>query len=145
MSVPGTPHNKLFGLNTEDYRHNPASQAANDFVVGEAGTGNWVRKSLADTLALLGATAMNTTKLAITGTKAALSVYTITSSGFDYTKSGDDGVFPASAALFNYSEYIHIFFNGVYQEKGVNVVWQSITSFTLDTIVNNGDEVVILS
>jgi len=86
-----------------------------------------------------------TTGLAITGAKPAGSTYTVTSSGANYTKSGDDGDLLASEALFNTAESISIFLNGVYQDKGVHAVWASASSFTLDQAVDNGDEIIILS
>jgi len=49
-----TLHNNLAGLNQGAYRHIPASVAANDFAVGEAGTGNWEKKTLAESRTILG-------------------------------------------------------------------------------------------
>lgn len=46
-------HNDTANLNTDAYRHAPASAAASDFIVGEAATGNWVKKTLAETQAIL--------------------------------------------------------------------------------------------
>jgi hypothetical protein len=86
-----------------------------------------------------------TTSLAITGTKAAGSTYSVTSAGANYTKAGDDADLLASAALFNAAESISIFLNGVCQDKGTHAVWASATSFTLDVAVDNGDEILILT
>lgn len=90
-------------------------------------------------------TASKTSKLSITGSKAASSVYSVTSSGVSYTHSGDDGDLLSSASLFNNAENIKIFLNGTYQGKGDHAVWQSAASFTLDQAVDNGDEIIILS
>ena len=89
--------------------------------------------------------ATNTTKLAITAQIAAATNFSVTSSGADYTKSGDSGDLLASSALFQAAEYIEVMLNGVYLIKGSNATWQSQTSFQLDSIVDNGDEIIILS
>ena len=90
-------------------------------------------------------TAKRTTRLDITGEIAASTNFSTTSSGTSYTKSGDDGNLRGSAALFEAAEYIAILLNGVYQIKGVQATWQSQTSFQLNTIVDSGDEIIILS
>jgi len=47
-------HNQLGGLNFTNYRHLPAAVADNDFAVGQASDGNWIKKTLAETKAVLG-------------------------------------------------------------------------------------------
>lgn len=89
--------------------------------------------------------ATKTTKLAITGEIAAGTNFSVTSSGVNYTKSGDSGDLLASAALFEAAEYITVLLNGVYMIKGVQAVWQSQTAFRLNIIVDSGDEIIILS
>lgn len=89
--------------------------------------------------------ATRTTKLSVISSKAALSTYSVTSSGTGYTHSGDDGALLATAEIFNNAEHIKIFLNGAYQGKSDHVVWQSATSFTLDVAVDNGDEIIIIS
>lgn len=89
--------------------------------------------------------ATNTTKLAVTDTIAVSTTFSVTSSGVNYTKSGDSGDLLASAALFQAAEYIEVMLNGVYMIKGSNITWQSQTSLQLDVIVDNGDEIIILS
>jgi hypothetical protein len=85
------------------------------------------------------------TRLDITGSKPASSIYSVTSSGVDYTKSGDNGSLMDSEALFNAASNILIVVNGVYQTKGAAVTWLSPTSFQLDAAVDNGDEIIIIS
>lgn len=102
-----------------------------------------IRQETIDSNNLPGAT--NTTSLAITGTIAADTNFSTTSSGVSYTFSGDAGNLLASAALFAAAEYISIMLNGIYQDKEAHAVWVSSTSFTLDIIVNSGDEIIILS
>jgi len=86
-----------------------------------------------------------TTSLVITGTILANTAFSVTSSGVNYTKSGDDGNLAASAGLFKETEAVSIFLNGIYQNKGTNAVWLSATSFKLDVAVDNGDEITIIS
>lgn len=90
-------------------------------------------------------TAKRTTQIDVTGEIAAGTNFSTTSSGVSYTKSGDDGNLRGSAALFAAAEYIAIMLNGVYQIKGVQATWVSQTSFTLNIIVDSGDEIIILS
>lgn len=105
-----------------------------------------VRKTdLATLSTALLSTFKNTTTLSVTGQIAASTNFSVTSSGVNYTKSGDSGDLLASAALFNGAEYIKIFLNGIYQDKGVHSVWVTQYSFTLDIIVDSGDEIIILS
>lgn len=87
----------------------------------------------------------NTTILTIVGEIAAGVDFSTTSSGISYTKSEDDGDLKASAALFKAAEFIIIMLNGVYMIKGTHAIWQSQTSFQLNTIVDSGDEIIILS
>jgi hypothetical protein len=47
-------HNQLGGLNSTNYRHLPAAVADNDFAVGQASDGNWIKKTLAETKTILG-------------------------------------------------------------------------------------------
>lgn len=110
---------------------------------GEAQAFVWDGTAWCSLEAFEGAT--NTTKLAITGTIAASTNFSVTSSGVDYTKSGDSGDLLASSALFEAAEYIEVMLNGVYMVKGVQVTWQSQTAFQLNSIVDSGDEIIILS
>ncbi len=93
----------------------------------------------------IGSDPLSLTKLAITGSISASTTFSVTSSGVNYTKSGDDGYLEASEATFNATDHIEFFLNGVYQEKGVHATWISTTSFRLDVAVDNGDELTILS
>jgi hypothetical protein len=85
------------------------------------------------------------TSISVTNTIPASTTFSVTSSGLNYTKSGADGNLRASSALFNSTGNVSIYLNGVYQDKGVHAIWVSSTSFNLDTIVDNGDEIIILS
>ena len=112
----------------------------------------WFNNSPADKLTieqvaelLAGTPATNTTKLSITASKITGLTYSVTSSGTDYTKSGDDGALLTSADLFNNSERVSIMLNGVRQNKGTHVIWVSSSSFTIDTPLDNKDEIIILS
>lgn len=110
---------------------------------GETQTWIWDGTTWCSLEAFEGAT--NTTKLAITGEIAAGTNFSTTSSGANYTKSGDNGDILTSAALFEAAEFIFVLLNGVYLIKGSNTTWQSQTSFQLDVIVDNGDEIIILN
>ena len=88
---------------------------------------------------------LNITELNITGKIDAGTNFSVTSNGISYTKSGDDGDLLISAALFEDAGLIVVFLNGVYMIKGVQAIWQTQTSFQLDVIVDNGDEIIILS
>lgn len=88
---------------------------------------------------------LDITRLDITGEIAAGTNFSVTSSGVSYTKSGDNGDLLSSAALFEDAGLIIILLNGVYMIKGVQVTWQSQTAFRLNIIVDNGDELIILS
>lgn len=85
------------------------------------------------------------TLLSVTGSKVSGSVYSITSSGVNYTKSGDDGLFQDNAVTFNATTGITVSVNGVIQYKGVHVLWNSATSFILNLAVDNGDEILIIA
>jgi uncharacterized repeat protein (TIGR02543 family) len=87
----------------------------------------------------------NVTLLNVTAKIEADTNFSVTSSGTGYTFSGDAGDLMSTAALFNAIEKIAVYLNGVYQEKGVNVTWQSATSFRLNSIVDSGDEITIIS
>lgn len=86
-----------------------------------------------------------TTRIEITGYIADLTTFSITSSGANYTKSGDDGNLKISESVFNESEPIMFFLNGVYLYKGTEVNWVSEFSFNLSSPVDNGDNIYILS
>ena len=86
-----------------------------------------------------------TTILTVTGQIAAGTNFSVTSSGANYTMSGDAGDLLASAALFNAAASISVFLNGAYLTKSTDVTWQSSTTFQLNVIVDNGDEIIILS
>lgn len=94
---------------------------------------------------LTGIGADSTTQLSITGILPSGSVFSVTVSGTNYTKSGDAGNLGASAAYFNSMEKIQIFVNGIQYIKGSDVVWVSATTFILNQDVDNGDEILILS
>ena len=85
------------------------------------------------------------TKLSITSNIAALTNFSVTANGTGYTHSGSAGYLLPSAALFNSTDKIAIYLNGTYQLKGVHAVWQSSASFQLSSIVDGGDEIVIIS
>jgi len=86
-----------------------------------------------------------TTKLAITAEIAAGTNFLVSGSGTGYTHTGDVGNLLTSELLFNAAEYIAVLLNGVYMIKGTQATWQSQSSFTLDSIVDSGDEIIIIS
>ena len=83
------------------------------------------------------------TSLDITGVIAALTAYSVTASGANYTKSGDDGNLGPNAASFNDSVGIRVELNGVNQEKSTEAVWVSSTTFTLSVPTNFPDVIKI--
>ena len=85
------------------------------------------------------------TKLSITGNKAAGSTLSVVSSGVNYVKSQEDGNLLESSELFNAHIIVSIYLNGIYQNKGTQATWVSAYSFTLDTTLDNGDEIIIIS
>jgi len=93
---------------------------------------------------LMGASANNITRLSITGSNATAFVYSGIASGVNYTFSGKDANFSSRASVFNLAE-TQIYFNGVYMIKGVDVVWASQTTFTLNHHADNTDEIIIVS
>jgi len=95
-------------------------------------------------LELLGAAATNITLLSITGSNATGFVYDGTASGVNYTQSGKDANFLSTEAVFNAAE-TSIKLNGVDMVKGVDVVWASQTTFTLNYPVDSGDKILIIS
>jgi len=88
---------------------------------------------------------LKTTILTVTGAIAAGTNFSVTSSGVNYTKTGDDGNLQSSDALFQTQEHIMIFCNGVYQRKGIDATWIGQATFQLDIIQDTDDEIIILS
>jgi len=86
-----------------------------------------------------------TTIISVTAQIAAETAFSTTANGTGYTKSGDDGYLLETAALFNVARDIQIYLNGVLQRKASGSTWLSSTSFKIYTIVDNGDEIIILS
>lgn len=86
-----------------------------------------------------------TTTLSITGRIAPYTNFSVTSSGTNYTKTGDDGDLREASDKFNLDESREILLNGVYQEKGLNAIWNSRYNFQLDITVDNGDIITIKS
>jgi hypothetical protein len=92
-----------------------------------------------------GVSSTKTTKLSITGSKPVSSVYSVTSGGPGYEKTGDDGDLGTTEVAFNASCSLFVFLNGLNLSKGVQVIRLSPTTFQLEAIVDNGDELLILS
>jgi hypothetical protein len=86
-----------------------------------------------------------TTTLSITGRIVQYTNFSVTSSGTDYTKTGDDGDLRETSDKFNLDESREILLNGVYQEKGLNAIWISRYTFQLDITVDNGDIITVRS
>ena len=93
----------------------------------------------------LGAVPTHTTKITVTGTIAANTNFSTTSSGANYTKAGDDGDLRADEPGFHAAPFVQIYLNGVLKWKGSGAVWKGQTSFRLDTPVDSGDEIIVLS
>ena len=86
-----------------------------------------------------------TSVLDITGNILAGAVFDVTASGVNYTWSGDAGNLGASAAVFNATATIMVFY-GIMQHKGVDVIWDSATTFHFSSdILDSGDKLVIIS
>lgn len=85
------------------------------------------------------------TLLSITTTIPSGSTYDVTSSGAGYTKTRDNGFLGADATAFNKTEYLQVYLNGMLMNKSVDVVWLSTNTFQLNYIVDNGDEIIIIS
>jgi hypothetical protein len=85
------------------------------------------------------------TLLTLTGSRTSGSVYSVAASGTNYTMSGDVGNLDLDATTFNEDASISIYLNGAYQHKGVDVVWASTVTFTLNQAVDSGDIITILS
>ena len=89
--------------------------------------------------------ATRTTRLSVTGYKTTGSVFDVAASGSNYTMSGDIGDLGADVGYFNSMEMIQIYLNGTMQIKGLDVVWASATTFTLNQTIDDTDEILILS
>lgn len=92
-----------------------------------------------------GGIATLTTYIDVTGAIVAGTNFSVTSSGVNYTQSGDAGILLATSALFAAKEWVVIYLNGVLQIKNENATWVTATSFTLDVPVDTGDEIIIIS
>ena len=92
-------------------------------------------------------TPTNTTKISVTDTIATGATYDVTTGfvGVDYTTSGDTGDLDVDATAFNNAEKISIYLNGTYMVKGVDVVWDTATTFVLNHIADNTDEIIVIS
>lgn len=87
----------------------------------------------------------HTTKLAITGSISASTNFSVTTSGTNYTHSGDSASLKGSESEFNGAESISIFLNGVRMDKGVEANWISSTAFYLNINVDDGDIIIVLT
>lgn len=92
-----------------------------------------------------GSVSTNITKLQIIRSLATGSMFTVTVSTANYTKTGDDGNLLNTETEFNEAAQIGVYLNGVYQVKGAEAVWKSAESFQLNQAVDINDEIVILS
>ena len=90
-------------------------------------------------------TAIRTTRLTINDYIVGGTSFAINSSGVNYTKSGDTGDLGSSSSIFNNTEHIQIFLNGVSLIKGSDVVWLSSVSFSLLDAVDDEDDIIVLS
>ena len=86
--------------------------------------------------------------LTLTGENASGFTYGVTASGTNYTQSGDvDCALGASATVFDGNEAIYIFMNGTYMLKGtgLDAVWVSTTSFSLNHILDSTDVLTVMT
>jgi len=85
------------------------------------------------------------TELAITGTIAAGTTFSTSTSGVNYTHSGDIGDIGVSSSAMNSSFIIQFERNGVRLDKTDAVTWISNSLFSINIIVDNGDAIVIFT
>ena len=85
------------------------------------------------------------TNLEITGHVVAGSVFSVVGSGTNYTMTGQNGYLKSSADGFNSAITVQIYLNGLIQKKGVEVIWNSDTSFVLNKNLDIYDNILILS
>ena len=85
------------------------------------------------------------TELDITATIAAETAFSTVASGTGYTMSGDAGGLGISEAFFRDSIQIQIEKNGIRQDKSEDINWINSQSFSLNSIVDNGDKLTIFS
>ena len=90
-------------------------------------------------------TGTKTTKLSIISEAIPGTVFDVAASGTEWTHSKDTGGLLSTAALFNNEERIIIDVNGVHQEKGLDAIWQSSSTFTLNITLDTGDKIIITS
>ena len=88
---------------------------------------------------------LKTTRLYITDFIPGGSVFSVSSSGPNYTMSGDVGNLGTSFMYFNEAGNIQIYLNGMMQIKSEDVYYFSNTSFVLNQYVDDTDEIITLS
>jgi len=83
------------------------------------------------------------TILTITANIAEGETYSVVTSGTGYTKTGDDSDLKNSAALLLDSR-VQGYLNGTLMQKGVDYIWVSSTTFTLEHEVDDTDVIIFL-
>lgn len=82
-------------------------------------------------------------RIETTGTIPLGTTFTTNASGVDYTKTMDTVYLGATDLEFNSNNNIHVFLNGVLQEKGYDILYVDTYSFNLNKIVDSGDIIII--
>jgi len=88
-------------------------------------------------------TAQKTTVLTITANIAEGETYSVIANGTGYTKTGDDGDLKGSADSLLKSR-TQGYLNGMLMQKGIDYIWVSSTTFTLEHEVDGTDVIIIL-
>lgn len=117
----------------------------NTFSLGPGESQTWIWDGTAWIAPAVWAGAMNTTVLSVTAERAAGADFSVVANVTGCTKSGDDGFLLASAAAFNGAEYIFVLLNGVRLVKSTEAIWRTAVTFDINIIVDNGDQLIILS
>jgi hypothetical protein len=103
-----------------------------------------IHDDLLNIIDILGDMTTIRTKLAITGTIAASTTFTTNASGTSYTKTGDSVYLGANSTEFNANNKIHIYLNGVLQDRGVDAIFVSTYGFNLAVAVDNTDTILVI-
>lgn len=85
-----------------------------------------------------------TKKISFTGFVAKETSINVNSDGVNYTVSGDILNLGIDAEAFNNNKLIYITYNGVDQEKGVDIIYLTDTTFKIIDDVDENDDIIIM-